>query len=416
MKIHLYGNILNNSYNLTMFLRAKGFDAEMFLDDTSGSGQDYPWWEDKDLNPKNLPKWIHYYRVKPNFLFPQSALKEMISDFSKCDVALVCGMGPVIAYRAGVPYFFWSYGSDLTLTNLKENLSYALKQIRQLKIPRGSKNVIFNGWFQKKAIQNADRIGIAMSYQINNYIKPLFVENKVEKVRLAWDIEKYKVPIDTLIYQNFQQYEIVYFMIARHSWKSVWGDLKGNDKFIIAFSKFVKEKIPNVKLIMIEKGPDLQDSKNLVKELGIENYVEWIKEMNKDGIRAYNSLPNVVVVDQFWHDEWIKRFPLNADKPPVGFGSGSIEALSAERPLITSFFEEEFYDGNHPPVLSAFTIPQIYSRLVESYEMGPENRALLGKKGKDFVTKYHGWQNTIDIYIKVLEDIVKQYDLKSSNA
>lgn len=416
MKVFLYGNILNNSYNLTRFLRLKGINAEMFLDDSSKQDQDYPWWEDKELSKDNLPAWIHYYPVNPNFLFPQKELKQMISDFGTCDVALVCGLGPILAHRAKVPYFFWSYGSDLTLSNIKESMWTAIRQFTRLKFPRGMKNLLLNGFFQRKAIQHADCIGIAMSYQINNYIKPLKVEDKVKKIRLAWDIEKYRVPVNNSLLKKYQKYDIVYFMIARHSWKSLWSDTKGNDKFIIAFSKFVKEKSPNVKLVMIEKGPDLQDSKNLVKDLEIENSVEWVKEMNKDGIRAYNSLPNVVVVDQFWHDEWAKRFPLNADKPPIGFGSGSIEALSAERPLITVFFEEEFYDGNHPPVLSAFTIPEIYSRLIESYEMGSENRALLGKKGKNFIEKYHGWQNTIDIYIEVLEDIVRNNDLKSSNA
>src|SRR5690606_22504314 len=125
MKIHLYGNTLNNSYYLATFLRACGYDAEMFLDDSSSLQQDYPWWEDSHLNEHNLPSWIHYYRVNPNFMFPQPKLKEMINHFSKCDIALVCGWGPIIAKRAGVPYLFYSFGGDLTVTAFYENIREA---------------------------------------------------------------------------------------------------------------------------------------------------------------------------------------------------------------------------------------------------------------------------------------------------
>jgi glycosyltransferase involved in cell wall biosynthesis len=261
---------------------------------------------------------------------------------------------------------------------------------------------------QRRAIRNADKIGILMGYQVNTYIRKQNLIDKMVKLRLAWDIDKYAVEEDVKLADRYKSYNVVYFMIARHSWKSVWNDMKGNDKFIRSFARFVKERRPNALYVTIEKGNDVGASKQLIEELGIAKNVEWIKEMNKDGIRAYNSLTNVVVVDQFWHDKWFVRYPEDRQKPRIGFGSGSIEALAASRPLITTFFDEDFYDGNHPPILSAFTEDDIFRRLVQSYDMSVEERTAFGKKGYEFVKKYHGWENTSDLYIQTLHKILQE--------
>jgi glycosyltransferase involved in cell wall biosynthesis len=407
MKVHLYGNTLNNSYNLTVFLRAKGIDAVMFLDDSSALQQDYPWWEDTRLSPDNLPSWIRYYRVKPNFMFPQRQLRELIADFSKCDAAIVCGWGPIVASRARVPFLFHSYGSDLNIVDFHTEIKYALLQVMHLKKPRGIRSLLLNGFFQRAAIKKADRLGIYMGYQINNYVKPLNMLSKMRRIRMAWDVEKYRGPENQEVAKKYKTYEVVYFMQTRHSWTSIWTDPKGNDTFIRAFARFVHDKSPNVLLVLVEKGYDLEASKKLIEELGITSRVEWVKEMNKDGIRAYNSVTNVVAVDQFFHQHWYHRFK-DYPNPAIGFGSGSIEALSAGRPLITVFFEEAFYEGNHPPILSAFREDEIYKRLVESLEMGAEGRRQLGKKAYEFVRKYHGWENTVQLHIDLLNEILEE--------
>jgi hypothetical protein len=411
MKVHLYGNVLNNSYYLTIFLRSKGINAEMFLDDSSLLQQDYPWWEDSTLSKNNLPAWIHYYQIKPNFLFPQRELKQLIKDFSNCDIALVCGWGPIIARKAKVPYLFHSYGSDLNITSFREGIMEAIRNILNFRKPRGLVSLLFKAPLQRCAIKKANRIGIYMGYQVNPYVRPLGILHKMKKLRLAWDVDKYNVLPDNELTNRYSNYEVVYFMIARHTWKSVWYDLKGNDKFIKAFARFIKDKNPNVLLLCIEKGYDLKESKKLVESLGIADKVEWIKEMNKNGIRAYMSLRNVVVVDQFWHNQWFRRYPIDKERPRIGFGSGSIEALSAARPLITVFFDEDFYDGNHPPILSAFTEEEIYKRLVESIEIGAEGRNQLGLKGYDFVKRYHGWENAVEMHINCLKEILEERKL-----
>jgi glycosyltransferase involved in cell wall biosynthesis len=407
MKVFLSGNVLNNSYNLARFLRAKGVHAEMFLDDTIPGGQNYPWWEHSDLSPNQLPAWIHYHRVGARDLMLRTrGFGAMADAFSRCDVALVCGLGPVLAQAAGVPTAFYSFGSDLVTAHTTRELRDGLRRLAAGQRP-GIRTVAL-GVLQRRALQqHVDAVGVLMGYQINTYLRPLGLLPKSVRLRLAWNIAEYEAkPVDDLV-RRYAPYDMVFFMIARHSWRSVWNDAKGNDKFLRAFARFVRERRPNTRLICIDKGIDVAASRALIRELGIGEYIEWVPEMNKDRMRAYYGLPNAVVVDQFWHDDWGRRYPADAVRPRIGFGSGSIEALAARKPLISVFFEQDFYDGATPPILAAFREEEIHARLVEALEMGPEGRRSMGDAGHAFVTRYHDWHSTADMYVRLLEDVVR---------
>src|ERR1035441_5019853 len=117
MKIHVYGNILNNGYNLTVFLKQSGYDATLFLDQSSPHPQDYPWWEDSYLDPDNLTAWVRYYQFNPNWFFPGKRERRLFADFGTADIALVCAWGPILAGKAGIPFVFYSYGEDLNIAD-----------------------------------------------------------------------------------------------------------------------------------------------------------------------------------------------------------------------------------------------------------------------------------------------------------
>jgi glycosyltransferase involved in cell wall biosynthesis len=416
LKVFTYGNVLNNAYNVTRFLRARGIDAEMFLDDSAPVGQNYPWWEHRELSPDQLPSWIHYHRVSAtDILLQREPFMRMAREFATCDIALVCHWGPILAQKAGVPALFFSYGGDVAVAHTARELVEAGRRLARFNKP-GIRGILM-GLRQRRALkQHVSRVGILMGYQIENYVRPIGLVPKMVKLRLAWDIAAYEPNPQPALVEKYAAFDVVYFMLARHSWTSVWNDLKGNDKFIRAFARLVKDQRANVRLVCIEKGPDVDASKQLIAALGIEGSVEWVGEMTKDSMRAYYSLPNVVVADQFWHDDWQKRFPADTPVPRIGFGSGSIEAMSAKRPLITVFFEQEFYDGAEPPILRAFREDEIYERLIESVDLGPEGRRELGERGHAFVMKYHDWRATIDMYIVQLEEILADLPIRIDGA
>ncbi len=416
MKVHLYGNTLNNSYNLAIFLRKQGIDAHFFLDNLSPFDQDFPWWEDKNLSKNNLPDWIHYFPSKPFFLFPGKTTRNLIKEFGKCDIALVCGFGPIVAMKAKVPFVFYSIGSDLNCIDVREELISLLKARGTLKakLLRLVKIITYTPLQKKAIVEKANKILVLMGYQVNPYINKFGLAHKTSVARLAWDINKYAITPDEVLTEKYKSFNIVFFMIARHQFSSVWLDVKGNDKFLEAFAAFVKEGKKNVKLILINKGTDVHLSEKIIEKHQIQDYIEWVEMMDKDGIRAYESIPNCVVVDQFWHDDIGKRYTADNGNPKMGFGSGSVEAMAASKPLITAFTDQKFYGNNTPPILAAFTAKEILVRLHEVYNMSAESRAEMGKMGHDFIMQWHDYTNTLPLYINAMQDVLKELKNKAN--
>ena len=416
MKVHVYGNTLNSAYHLTKVLRDKGIDAEFFLDNTSGFQQDYPWWDDLAITENNLPSWVHYYKTFPFFLFPDKETKRMIQDFSKCDIALVSCYGPILAMKAKVPFVFYSLGSDLNMIHYKKDFLSALLNSSSIKVKiRKLIKIVTYSPLQSRAIKKyATSIIIYMGYQYKPFIESFNLQHKTHKLCYPKDVINYGVAKDEALHEKYAGYKIVFFMLSRHSWASVWNEYKGNDKFLKAYARFIKDRSPNTLLISSNKGIDIAKSKKIISEQNIENYVEWVDDMPKYQLKKYQSLPNVVMVDNFWHDRWYVQFPEDKAAPKVGFGFGCIESLAAKRPLITAFKDQDFYNNEQPPILDAFSEEEIYARLNEVYDMTTDQLKMCGEEGYDFAVKWHEQTNTIGTHIKVLKEAYQQIKNKKN--
>lgn len=405
VKVHVYGNVFNSGFDMTRFLRAKGIDATMFLDDADGPLKlDAPYSD----SPDGLPSWIRRFLGKPSLLLPGPETRQLIREFSCCDVALVNGFGPILASLARVPFVFFSLGFDLNILDFRLQSKAVVRSRPRWAVPRHLAGLVTHSMAQKAALANAQRVLVMMGYQIRPYVEKYGLAAKMTKARMAWDTDRH-CP-DTAgadLRARYATHDVVLFMVARHEWKCVWNDLKGNDRFIRAYARFVRTKRPSALLVMIEKGVDVQASRDLVEELGIADQVEWVREMTREAVRGYESLPNCVVVDQFFHAEWYRKFPTDCERALCGLGFAGLEALSAGRPLITMFSDEAFYNGESPPILSASTEDEIYERLVQVDKMSAEERRILGEAGRAFVRKWHDWRNATQLYIDALEDAVR---------
>ena len=411
MKVHIYGNTLNSAYHLTKILRDRGIEAEMFLDNTSTMQQDFPWWDDPSLNENNLPSWVHYYKTFPFYLFPNSETKKMIKAFANCDVALVSCYGPILAMKAKVPFVFYSLGGDLNMISLKKDFKIALNNSSTLKDKlRKIIKIVTYSPLQARAIKKyASDIIIYMGFQYKPFITSFNLQHKTHKLCYPKDVINYGVDKDLELHNKYSKYKVVFFMLSRHSWTSVWNEYKGNDKFLRAYARFIKDhNNPNVLLITANKGGDVANSKEIIASENIGNYVEWINDMPKYVLKKYQSLPNVVMVDNFWHDRWFVQFPEQKDAPKVGFGFGCIESLAAKRPLITAFKDQDFYNNEQPPIFDAFTEDEIYERIKQAYKLSLNELNDIGHKGYEFALKWHEQTNVIDRHINILKKVFSE--------
>lgn len=78
-----------------------------------------------------------------------------------------------------------------------------------------------------------------------------------------------------------ESYDCIFFHHAAHRWTR--GVYKCNDWLIKAFANFLKnsKRKKSACLILLEYGIDLEESKSLVKDLGIDNHVFWLPQSTR---------------------------------------------------------------------------------------------------------------------------------------
>ncbi|MGH2396848.1 MAG: hypothetical protein ACRDFW_07650, partial [bacterium] len=193
MRINTFGNTLNNAYNIAKWLRRKGIDARVFVDNNGGLEQNLPWWEDRELDPTNLPDWVRYY---PRLRHHRTGKAEQafLAEFADCDLAHVWGDGPVWAVRAGVPFVLSSFGWDLELPFYGIGWTRGFKALARGDGIRFGVRSWYVGRLQKAALPRAKAICIVpdMYFQLAERLRPLDLDSLVRFVPLPLDTDKYR--------------------------------------------------------------------------------------------------------------------------------------------------------------------------------------------------------------------------------
>jgi len=176
-----------------------------------------------------------------------------------------------------------------------------------------------------------------------------------------------------------------------------WGDddpslMKGNDKLFHAL-KIIWDEGYRPRVYLFDWGRHVQKSKALIKDLGIEGLITWVKPMKKTELWKH-YLKAHVVVDQF-------SIP--------AFGGVTFEALTFSRRVITSIDEalcEEFF-GTMPPILNASIDIEIANALRIVLE-DPEDLARQGEACGEWAKIYHSSQRIFDLQMQAFEPVLRQ--------
>ncbi|MFW0696461.1 hypothetical protein ACN09X_08735 [Aliarcobacter butzleri] len=270
MKIALIGNMNNNFFSITRYLRDLGCDAHLYYENNLVN-HFLP--ESDTFQSCNKINYIHKINFY-NYFFGLNKYKNLLAGY---DYVIACGLHIGLLEREKIKIdIAIPYGSDLyEVTNPKFNfnklksftLFYYLKN-NQIKGFQNSRYIILNDEFDlvKKAAQKISlktkNIGIPMIY--NKEIK----NDKFEK----WSFLKDK--------------DLVVFNHSRQLWKkNIFNISKGNNIIIEAFSKIVNEGFfKNPILVLFEYGDNVEDSKLLIRKFGIEHFVHWMPVMPRKEI------------------------------------------------------------------------------------------------------------------------------------
>jgi len=157
---------------------------------------------------------------------------------------------------------------------------------------------------------------------------------------------------------------------------------KGNDRFLRAFARAVKLGL-DAECVILDRGPDRQVARDLVRDLGVADRFIWKSEMTRPELVAEFELADVIV-DQF---------------DVGGLGGIAVEAMSRRKPVMI-YIEEACRRLVYPepvPVLNCHSEDEILAEIQRCSDQGVRER--LGQQARAWILKYHGWDTCLDEFL-----------------
>lgn len=177
----------------------------------------------------------------------------------------------------------------------------------------------------------------------------------------------------------------LFFSSARQHWKDTDPNYaKGNDIFLHAAAKVVKRGLP-LRIMLVEWGRDLEDSKRLIADIGLEPHVTWVPTMTGEELWE-RYLEAHAIVDQF-------IIP--------AFGRVTFDSLTIGRRVISNLdidLATRFF-GKAPPMMVANSIATAEKAILKVVK-DPQDKAGIGRASAEWARKYHSSQSILDFQLE----------------
>jgi acetyltransferase-like isoleucine patch superfamily enzyme len=166
--------------------------------------------------------------------------------------------------------------------------------------------------------------------------------------------------------------------VCRQSWQ--W---KANDRLIRAFARFHQRPDGEPwRLVLMGWGPDLEKTKQLIGQLGLEGKIVWEPLCSKPLLRKRQRAADLVA-DQF---------------VMPGYGTSVLESMAAGKPIVMAPADrssESYLD--EPPFVGARTEEEILVALCRMSD--PAARAARGQESLAWVRSQHGFDRVGPQYV-----------------
>lgn len=191
-----------------------------------------------------------------------------------------------------------------------------------------------------------------------------------------------------------EQNELVVFSHSRHNGFQLDDELKihekGNEVLIEGFAKFCKKNDTiTAALVLFEYGINVEDSKNLIQKLGIEDRVHWMPKMMRKEI-MFGIKESDISCGQFINS-WLTCGVVN-------------ETLSMGKPLLHHRDDSLYKDDYETlyPLLNANSAIQV-CEAIEGYIHDKKGHIAKGQEGIDWIKRY-----TVDTPLNFISDKIHQ--------
>ncbi|MBS1930864.1 MAG: hypothetical protein JST72_07240 [Bacteroidetes bacterium] len=291
MKIAVIDNTCNNGYVIMRYLNDLGLDTDLvLLNEVSGHADPL----NDTFNKQYFDKIINTnWRDEAIFTGKIKKLKEKLK---KYDFVIGSDYSPALLYALNRKLdVFLPHGTDvfnypfekfpLNLNFRKKIGSWLLSKKQRLGITNNTNYFVFE-------LTNEENESYVRRFKNPKFKRiyltapliymPQYTDDAVDRFsaesKIVNQIKKLKSEDYNVIFHHCQQ-----------QWKNPYHPLfdKGNDKLIRGFAAFIHSNPGNkFKLVMIERGTDVMESKKLIADLKISQHILWLPFMPRKEIMA----------------------------------------------------------------------------------------------------------------------------------
>jgi hypothetical protein len=387
MNIACIGNMNNMLFQIGRYLMDEGNEITFFLLEEF----------DHFLPEVDTFESMKKYSIKKlgwNFkTFTKITAKEIRNKFSQYDYLMGTDLAPAYLFKAGMKLdIYFPHGSDLYEYPF---FRYRNHPPQLWEIPA---NIVSRAQF--KGIKETEAVSLDVSDEV--YEKPYAkIRTKDQKRLVSPPFLYYKqytehYPSLSSLHDTFfeirKQYKFIVFQQISQDW-SMRGEFKidkGNNHLINGFAAYLKENADYKKdslLILMEYGGDVEKSKRLISELGIENNVRWFKKMQRKDLMALIHFSDVCV-GELGYREWYSY-------------SSIMEFMAMKKPLIhhrgDAIYKAKGLDLY--PMVDAKNAPEVTSSFLD-YRMNPEKYIQMGEAANKWIL--NDAEKKLSIYKAVL--------------
>ncbi len=398
MKVAFYGNVCNNFYNLAKALRQElQIDAHLYLNHKADI-QNRPESDDPHLKD-NYPDWIHL-SAKWDYVPLLSRLdRSFLRELNRYDAVFLSQFGVVLAPFLKTKTLFYVTGGDLTQTPFPGKFKHKFKNIAERAIWE------YIGFMQRRGIRKVDRILTQPFFPFANALKELEIpESHISKSYFPILLNTEAVAFDPhgrnrIDDHNRALLDPFSFTILHPSRINLdqsiagvhSGQWKGNDNLFRAFAIFLeKYQVKDACIAMPDRifSPDIGKAKTIIRELGIEQNIVWLKPPNPQGFPR-NELMHFYSAADIVADEFATGW----------FGSIVVEGMACSKPTFC-YVDESVMKQLYPwhPIVSAREPEQVAAQIAEFY-FDKEKRAQHGALSRKWVEEFHSIKGGTQIYI-----------------
>jgi hypothetical protein len=259
-----------------------------------------------------------------------SVLKLWNEIFSHYDLVQCYGADPIVALLGKAKrYVAYEHGT-LRAYTMEDKLAHRLTALAY----RSADHVfITNG----DCLEYANKLGIT---QFTPMIHPV-PEYGITSAKDKQDtITKIKKQLNA---------ELLLFCPHRHDWV-----IKGIDLHIRAFKEISRRTKGRAVLLLVDWGLEVNRSKELIKQLGFETHVRWIKPLSRKNVMNY-MIASDVILDQM-------ALPC--------FGATAPQAIALEVPVIMSYSPEStsWIISEDAPIIPAFKAEDVVKGVMQALD------------------------------------------------